>query len=61
MEGRRRLRDRLAGPAAELLPHMLGHKPLPRDDIERLGEFLCLGIHQLGREASLSPFFHNLF
>src|SRR6266566_5389539 len=41
MEGRRRLRDRLAGPAAELLPHMLGHEPLPRDDVERLGDVLA--------------------
>jgi hypothetical protein len=36
----RRLRDRLAGPAAELLPPMLGHEPLPRNDIERLGDIL---------------------
>jgi hypothetical protein len=40
MEGSRRLRDRLAGPAAELLPHMLGYKPLARDDIERFGDIL---------------------
>src|SRR6185312_13755061 len=32
----RRLRDRLAGPAAELLPHMRGHEPLPRHYVERL-------------------------
>lgn len=36
-----RLRDRLAGSAAELLPHVLGHEPLPRDDIERLGDVLA--------------------
>ncbi len=41
MEGGRRLRDRLAMPAAELLPHMLGHEPLPRHDIERLGHILA--------------------
>jgi ABC transporter substrate binding protein len=40
MEGSRRLRDRLARPAAELLPHMLGHEPLPRHHIERLGDIL---------------------
>jgi hypothetical protein len=28
MEGRGRLRDRLARPAAELLAHVLGHEPL---------------------------------
>jgi hypothetical protein len=41
VERRRRLRDRLARPAAELLPHMLGHEPLPRHDIERLGDILA--------------------
>ena len=40
-EGSRRLRDRLARPAAELLPHMLGHEPLPRDHVERLGDILA--------------------
>src|SRR5882672_10693603 len=40
MEGRRRLRDRLARPAAELLAHVLGHEPLPRDDIEGFGDIL---------------------
>src|SRR6516162_6409500 len=29
VERRRRLRDLLASPAAELLPHMLGYEPLP--------------------------------
>jgi hypothetical protein len=38
MERGGRLRDLLAMPAAELLPHMLGHEPLPRDDVERLGD-----------------------
>jgi len=37
----RGLRDRLARPAAELLPHMLGHEPLPRDHVERLGDILA--------------------
>ena len=41
VERRRRLRDRLAGPATELLPHMLGHEPLPGDDVERLGDILA--------------------
>src|SRR5208282_2162240 len=41
MERRRRLRDLLAGAAAELLPHMLGHEPLPRHHIERLGDILA--------------------
>ena len=51
MERRRRLRDRLAGPAAELLPHMLGHEPLPRHDIERLGDILA-DLRQLGAAAA---------
>jgi hypothetical protein len=41
MEGRWRLADLLAGPAAELLPHMLGHKPLPRHHIQGLGDILA--------------------
>ena len=41
VEGSRRLADRLARPAGELLPHMLGHEPLPRDDVERLGDILA--------------------
>ena len=41
VERRRRLRDRLARAAAELLPHMLGHEPLPRHHIERLGYILA--------------------
>jgi len=40
MEGRRRLRDHLAGPAAELLTHVLGHELSPRDDIEGFGDIL---------------------
>ena len=41
MERRGRLRDLLAGPAAELLAHMLGHEPLPRHHVERLGDVLA--------------------
>ena len=41
MEGSRRLGDRLARPAAELLPYVLGHEPLPWDDVERLGDVLA--------------------
>jgi hypothetical protein len=41
MEGRRRLADLLAGAAAELLAHMLGHKQLPRHHVERLGDILA--------------------
>src|SRR5262249_31891391 len=41
MERRRRLADGLAGAAAELLPHMLGHEPLARNDIEGLGDILA--------------------
>jgi hypothetical protein len=40
MERRGRLRDRLAGPAAELVAHMLGHEPLSRNDIDGLGDIL---------------------
>jgi hypothetical protein len=38
MERRGWLRDLLARPAAELLPHMLGHEPLPWDGIKGLGD-----------------------
>ena len=38
MERRRRLGDRLAVPARELLPHGLDHLPLPRDHLQRLGD-----------------------
>jgi hypothetical protein len=40
VERRRWLRDSLAGAAAELLPHMLRHEPLPRNDVEGLGDIL---------------------
>ena len=38
VERRRRLGDRLARPAGELLPHRLDHLPLPRDHLQRLGD-----------------------
>ena len=38
MERRRRLGDRLAGPAGELLAHGLDHLPLPRNHLQRLGD-----------------------
>ena len=38
---RRRLRDLLARPARELLAHGLDHLPLPRNDLQRLGERLA--------------------
>ena len=41
MERRWRLRDRLARPAAEFLPHMLGHEPLPWHYIECLGDIFA--------------------
>jgi hypothetical protein len=41
LEGRRRLRDRFATPARELLPHRLDHLPLPRNNFQRLGDVLA--------------------
>ena len=38
MERRRRLGDRLAGPAGELLAHGLDHLPVPRHHLQRLGD-----------------------
>ena len=38
VERRRRLGDRLAGPARELLTHGLDHLPLPRNHLQRLGD-----------------------
>ena len=38
---RRRLGDRLARAARELLAHMLDHLPLPRDHLQRLGHVLA--------------------
>ena len=41
MRGRRRLADRFAGPAGELLAHVLDHLPLPRNELQRLGHVLA--------------------
>ena len=44
VEGCRRLGDLLAGTATELLAHVLGHEPLPRNHVEGLGDvFADLG------------------
>ena len=51
MEGRRRLGDRLARPAAELLAHKFGHQPLPRHHIERLGDVFA-DLRQLAAAAA---------
>jgi hypothetical protein len=51
VERRRRLRDRLARPAAELLAHVLGDEPLPRDNVERLGDLLA-DLRELGAAAA---------
>jgi hypothetical protein len=41
MRGRRRLRDRLATAAGELLAHVLDYFPLARDEFQRLGHILA--------------------
>ena len=41
VEGRRRLRDRLAVAARELLAHGLDHLPAARDHLQRLGDVLA--------------------
>src|SRR5215831_7008767 len=41
MIGRRRLADRLAVAAAELLADVLDHLPLPRDHLDRLADVLA--------------------
>src|SRR4051794_3133041 len=41
VRGRRRLTDRLAGAAADLLAHVLDHLPAPRLALERLGDVLA--------------------
>src|ERR1022692_1990805 len=41
VERSRWLADLLAGPAAELLAHMLGDEHLPRHHVERLGDVLA--------------------
>ena len=51
MERRRRLGDRLAPPAGELLPDRLDHLPLPRDHLQRLGDVLA-ELRQSGRAAA---------
>ena len=38
---RRRLADRFAGPAGELLAHVLDHLPLARNELQRLGHVLA--------------------
>ena len=48
MERRRRLGDLLARPAGELLAHGLDHLPLPRHDLQRLGD----GLAELGELAA---------
>ena len=51
MERRRRLGDRLAVPARELLAHRLDHLPLARDHLQRLGDVLA-ELRQLRRAAA---------
>lgn len=41
MRGSRRLGDRFAGPADELLAHVLDHLPLARNELQRLGHVLA--------------------
>ena len=48
MERRRRLADLLAGAAGELFAHGLDHFPLPRHDLQRLGDRLA----ELGAPAA---------
>jgi hypothetical protein len=51
VERRRRLADRLALPAGELLAHRLDDLPLARDHLQRLGDVLAQ-LRQLGRAAA---------
>jgi hypothetical protein len=51
VERRCRLGDRLALPAGELLAHRLDHPPLPRNDLQCLGDVLTQ-LRQLGRAAA---------
>jgi len=51
MERRRRLADLLARAASELLADGLDHLPLPRDDLERLGDVLA-HLHDAVRPAA---------
>jgi len=48
MERRRRLRDRLAGPAREFFPHRLNDLVAARDALKRLGDSLT----ELGKLAA---------
>lgn len=41
MRGGRRLGDRFASPADELLAHVLDHLPLARNELQRLGHVLA--------------------
>jgi len=51
MERRRRLRNRLAGAARELLAHRLDQLPPPRDYLQGLGHVLAK-LRQVGRSAA---------
>ena len=51
VEGRRRLRDPLAVPARELLPHRLDHLPPARDHLQRLRHVLA-DLRQPARSAA---------
>src|SRR5216684_9409672 len=51
MEGSRRLGDLLAGPAAELLPHMFGDEHLPWHHVQRLGDILA-DLREFGAAAA---------
>ena len=51
VERRRRLADRLAFPAGELLPDGLDDLPLPRDHLQRLGDILAQ-LRQASRAAA---------
>ena len=46
-----RLADRFAGPAGELLAHVLDHFPLPRNELQRLGHILA-DLAQVGAAAT---------
>src|ERR1700751_6042503 len=51
MERRRWLSDLLARPAAQLLPHMSGHEPLPWDGIKGLGDMFA-DLREIGAAAT---------
>jgi hypothetical protein len=54
MRRRRRLRDRLAGPAGELLAHVLDHLPLARNELQHLGHVLADLAQRLAAAARTS-------